>query len=120
MLELFKNKKLMFWFFTIMGIFIGWVIFEVYREDSLLESDPVTIDLPVTERDVDYKNRVTINVYFKINGEEYRAVRVITAFEVENNIKVLEGDTVHVVYYRKNPSYNEIRFRKFKYYPVGR
>lgn len=107
-MELLTNKKLQYQYLAVMFAIVLILFAYIKYESYLIRVDGKEIICEVSERDIDYKENVTIICYFYINGIKYKATEVITAIESNRKFKVNVGDSVIVRYVKDNPSINTI------------
>ena len=105
----FENTKMMNLYLLIMFIIALVFIGIVKYEDWLIDSDTEIIMSSVSYRDVDYKNRVTLYLEFEVNNIKYETQKVVTVYEGNTGIKIIEGDSLIIEYYKENPSYNRAK-----------
>ena len=115
-IEILKNKKLQIRLIVALGLIFFTMLGKYFYENYQLEAHNNKIYVPITQRDVDSKNRVTIISKFIINNNYYYSREVITNFEKQNDIRIDVGDTVGVLYYLGNPSNNDMLIRANEYY----
>jgi translation initiation factor IF-1 len=115
-IEFLKNKKLQIRFIVVCSLIFLAMLVKYLYENYQLESNNEKIYVPVTVREVDYKNRVTIIAKFAVKNKVYYSQEVITNYEKQNDIRIDVGDTVGVLYYVEDPSNNDMLIRANDFY----
>jgi hypothetical protein len=118
--ELFKNKRLLNIFNLVMFLFFAFIFAYQYYRNSKLIDHKFKIKTIIEKRETDLKGRVTIWSTLKVNGNEYKVSDVVTNYESQNGILILEGDSVWINYEKNDPSNNEFIFLSKKNYPMNR